>query len=331
MATIGFVTTRDLSRFFPSLSEPLMAHDDAAAARFLREHGHDVVPLPWGEQEPTGIDIAIVRSPWDYSDTPDAAARLFAWLEELRAPLWNPLPLLRWNLDKHYLADLARHDVSVVPTEFIEPHDPLDEEWLAEQCAARGPLVLKPCISAGARDTFLIREPGDASQLTGAYATLDRPIADWRGDRSYLLQPFLSDIAERGEWSLVFIDGEYTHAVRKRPKRGGWWVQDELGGSVQSAAPPANVLDAACHASEQIVPAFGEAAASPLYGRVDIIEQGDEALVGEIELFEPELFFKLREPHDGPCLPALERFLAGTRRDRSRTFDWPTRRSRWIG
>lgn len=319
MAHIGFITAGDLSRFFPSKSEPLLTHDDAVAARFLRAAGHEVTPIPWGTPAPRcgngALDLALIRSPWDYSDSPETSQRFFHWLEEFShdVPVWNPVPLMLWNLDKHYLGTLASAGVPVVATEFIEAQDPLTEDLLAEWCRQRGALVLKPCISAGARDTFLIRSPDDAYNLRGAYGKVDRALSSWRGDRAFMLQPFLEEVQERGEWSLVFIDGTHTHAVHKVPGTGEWLVQDELGGSVYSRTPSAAVVTAAQKAYDCTVALCAEGKTAglvdtppPLYARIDVIETAHGPRVGEVELVEPELFFKLRHPHDGPCLPALE-------------------------
>ncbi|MEM7167358.1 MAG: hypothetical protein AAF581_17990 [Planctomycetota bacterium] len=316
MARIGFVTAADLSRFFPSDSDPLLTHDDAVAADFLRQHKHEVIPVRWGTDETSTLDLAVVRSPWDYSDSEQQSTQFFAWLRQLshHVPVWNPVPLLLWNLDKHYLAALAAADVPTVPTEFFEATDPLDEDLLAARCRRDGALVLKPCISAGARDTFLIREPEDTQHLQGANGRVDGPFATWRGDRSFMLQPFLSEISERGEWSLVFIDGTYTHAVLKLPARGEWLVQDELGGSVRTATPPAPVRAVAEHAHDAIASVCPDCHDTPLYARVDVIETHDGPRVGEVELVEPELFFKPRGTQVTTGEAALAQFQRGIER-----------------
>jgi hypothetical protein len=137
-----------------------------------------------------------------------------------------------------------------------------------------------------------------------------------------MVQPFLPEVREQGEWSLVFIDGVYSHAVHKRPAAGNWLVQDELGGSVESAVPPGGVREAAIDTFERIAPALEKrggadhALAAPLlYGRVDVIPTGSGPLVSELELIEPELFF-LQRTASGP-LPlqrAIDAFCAGVER-----------------
>ena len=61
----------------------------------------------------------MIRSTWDYAERPDAFR---AWLDELDAAgntVVNPTALLRWNMHKGYLAELAARGVSVVPTAMV--------------------------------------------------------------------------------------------------------------------------------------------------------------------------------------------------------------------
>lgn len=321
VATIGFITCSDLSRFFPDTEEPTLTHDDRSAAEALRARGHTVVPVVWGAETPTVFDVAVVRSPWDYQDSPEKSAAFFAWLEQLstRVPVQNPLPLLRWNLDKRYLRELEEVGVPIVPTEFFEPERALERSELAARAAIH-PIVLKPAVSAASRDTFLIDGPAAAERLVAHHGEVpvDVDLDAWRGDRTFLIQPFLPEIRERGEWSVVFLDGELSHAVLKRPAAGGWWVQDELGGSVVSAEPPAAIVDAAAHAFAGLR-SLSVASDGVLYARVDLIEAQPPAarvaapLVSEVELVEPELFFKRREPggHQSSNERALSLFVRG--------------------
>ena len=320
MALIGFITAADLSRFFPSQEEPLLTHDDRVAAQCLRTHGHTVEPIVWGRQVPSRVDVAIVRSPWDYQDSSESAARFFEWLEEVasRVLVINPVALMRWNLDKRYLRDLETYDAPIVPTEYYGADRPLRRADLAA-LAERHPIVLKPSISAAAHDTFLIQDPGAVDRLESHNGSIpvDIEFDAWRGDRTFLVQPFLPEIRDRGEWSVVFIDGEATHAVLKRPRVGDWRVQDELGGSVETGQPPEAVLRAAQDSWVALRRAHPQGA-DALYARIDIVETESGALTSELELFEPELFFKRRGVHSGAV---EDRAVAAFRRGVERRLD----------
>lgn len=324
---IGFITCQNLERFFPSPQQPLFTHDDQLAALALRQHGFEVIPVVWGknatELKDEGIDMLVVRSPWDYANSAAQRQRFTVWLESLPAAglrLENPLAILLWNLDKHYLADLAACHVPIVETVFVSSADPLDLPSYLERWGA---VVVKPCISAAAKDTFRIRDRSEAQQLAEHGGDDGQGLASLRAGRDFMLQPYSALVEEQGEWSLVFLDGQYSHAVVKKPKRGAWLVQDELGGSVVAAKPPRAVVALATQAFESIQAASqgrtslsrqtASEAVGLLYGRVDILPTPQGPRVSEVELIEPELFFLDRSCKFGvtPLPAAVEAFCQG--------------------
>ena len=308
---VGFVTAGDLSRYMPSKKNPLYTHDDQAAVDDLTAHGWEVAPVVWGtppeQLRRGGFALLVVRSPWDYMDSDLTRTSFLAWITLLAAAgltVVNDITLMLWSLDKHYLGDLAEVGATVVPTVFLGPDQPCNlAEWVAE----RGPLVVKPAIAAAAKDAHRIMTPAAAANLD--FAAL-------RSGRTFLIQPYLPEIVSTGEWSLVMIDGVFSHAVWKRPALGNWLVQDELGGSVESAVPPDSVLAAAEHTWSLLPAAFGlrERAryVAPLYGRIDVILTAKGPLTSELELVEPELFFlKRAATGNQPDHEALRRFREG--------------------
>jgi glutathione synthase/RimK-type ligase-like ATP-grasp enzyme len=314
MATsrIGLVTCSDLSRYFPSAEHPLITHDDLAVVRALQAVGHSVEPLVWGAdpvETARDFDLLILRSTWDYMDSPSLQKAFRHWLAQLaQTPLAveNHPALMLWNLDKHYLRDLADHGLSVVPTQFIEdgesPNwDELFRDW--------GRLVLKPCVSAAAVDTFRFGDLAEAQRF---------PFATMRQGRDFMVQPFLSEVMDRGEYSLIFIEGQLTHAVLKRPQQGHWLVQDERGGSVFSQEAPAEVQTLAQQAAKALVQVAQQVtgeATGPLYARIDIIPCTSGPLLSEVELIEPELFFLERTPQGPrPCATTIEVFCRAVER-----------------
>jgi hypothetical protein len=112
------------------------------------------------------------------------------------------------------------------------------------------------------------------------------------------VQPFLPEIQTNGEWSLVYLGGEYSHGVHKLPARGQIMVHAERGGSLHFADPPAVVRemgDRAAAVVPQALASRGERRCQrPLYLRIDIIETAAGALLSECEGVEPELFFRAR-------------------------------------
>jgi glutathione synthase/RimK-type ligase-like ATP-grasp enzyme len=239
----------------------------------LRVAGHEPIPLVWGREVPPGATV-VVRSPWDYVDRPDDFRR---WLDELDrqdAVVHNPTALVRWNLHKSYLVDLAGRGVATVPT-IVLP---------AGHRVAIGELpwpdlVVKPAVGASARMTVHTGRMG----AQAAQQHIDRLL----DSEDAVVQPYLPSIADDGELSVVVIDGRPTHAVAKRPAPGDWRVQRELGGSETAVPITAELATAAATTIAAVGPV-------PSYGRVDLVRGDDgQLLLIEVELIEPELWFDL--------------------------------------
>jgi hypothetical protein len=225
--------------------------------------------VPWAD-----YDAVVIRSCWDYHLRPDAFRVWIARLEALGVPLWNPGPLVRWNMDKGYLRDLAARGVRIVPTYWGDRGTRaslvsiLDEHGWSEA-------VVKPRISASAHETW---------RTTRDRAADDQPRFDAVAAASgVLVQPFLEEVATAGEWSLCFFSGVFSHAVLKRPSEGEFRVQSHLGGTHAVAVPDAALVADA----ERVVSTI----AGPwLYARVDGCVVGGAFHLMELELIEPLLF-----------------------------------------
>ena len=257
-------------------SYPLTASDTRLATE-LENRGARVTAAPWDAISPAASNGAIVvlRSTWDYHRRPAEFLRwVQAWDRE-PAALCNPPATVLWNMDKIYLRDLADRGVALPPTRWTEPGEPLDvDRFLAETGAAAA--VVKPRVSATAWGTLLLES---AAQLEGVDLA---PIVS----SGAVIQAFVPDILTRGELSLVYVDGRFGHAVRKRPAAGDFRVQSEFGGGIE----PCEVGD-----EERD---FGEAvlAAAPrlwLYARVDFVQTAYGPVLMELELIEPSLFFEM--------------------------------------
>ncbi len=233
------------------------------------------------------FDAALLRSPWDYTERLGEFLRWCNRVEE-STQLLNPLSVVQWNTDKHYLSDLACAGVPVVPTTFVEPEaEPLEalQTFLLQQSAAE--FVVKPAVSAGARDTQRYARTQEFAASNHIARLLEQ-------NRSVMLQPYLGSVDQAGETALIYFDGQFSHAIRK--------------GALLRNEPPA--IDAP-YATGDITPrdagpderALAELALSavtrqlqleqPLpYARIDLIrdDQGLPSLL-ELELTEPSLFF----------------------------------------
>jgi glutathione synthase/RimK-type ligase-like ATP-grasp enzyme len=306
MAKIGFVTCSDLSRFKVSAKNNLLTHDDQLAYDYLQEHNFSVEALRWGTPASSiraqAYDLLVIRSPWDYSHV-DNINKFFSWLKSLHQnniACANSYELINWNLDKKYLLDLKSCDINILPTVLLSPQDNIEK--IDDFLATWKHIVIKPCISAGARDTYLLQNSAEIKDFLKIFKNI-------RSDRNFMMQPFVDEIRREGEWSLIFINHEYSHAVLKKPQLGHWLVQDELGGSVSCLEPPEVVKNYGAHIFKQLLKFAHDNLNTNyiLYGRVDILPG---LYLGELELFEPELFF-LNRALNIPNNNALAKFHAG--------------------
>ena len=259
-------------------------------ATALQANGADVDIVAWDDTgaDWSRFDAAVLRSTWDYTQR---AAEFIDWAERVAAQtrLLNPLEVVRWNSDKHYLGILAQAGVRIVPSTFVEPGQDaravLDAFLLSHaiDAANGGEFVVKPCIGAGSRDAQ--RHAG--ADRTAAAMHVERLLDS---GRSVLLQPYLDRVDEHGETALVCFDGAFSHAIRKGPllRRGE--------GPTRALFATEAITPRTPTAQERTVAERTLAAipfAQPLaYARVDLIQDrtGSPCLL-ELELIEPSLFF----------------------------------------
>ena len=152
----------------------------------------------------------------------------------------------------------------------------------AGNTAFTGEAILKPAVSGAARHTYRL----NAANLDAHEAVL----LELLREEAMMLQPFRSSLLTQGELSLIVVGGRCTHAVRKIAKAGDFRVQDDHGGTVHPHTPAADEIAFA----ESAVAACPQA---PLYARVDAVRDAAGALsLMELELVEPELFFRFHPP-----------------------------------
>jgi hypothetical protein len=172
--------------------------------------------------------LAWIRTPWDYAENYD---EFLSWLDRIEDEITvvNPVPVLRWNSHKGYLLDLERAGVPIVPTVVLRRPTPDDLEAVLDRRGWRE-AVVKPAVSVGAIGASRVsaRATTNAAALAGAVG---------EGDGDVLVQPFVSGVAD-GEVSIVMLDGQVSHAVRKVPAAGDFRVHEYYGGSVVTHDPP---------------------------------------------------------------------------------------------
>jgi glutathione synthase/RimK-type ligase-like ATP-grasp enzyme len=189
-------------------------------------------------------------------------------------PLLNLSHIIRWNADKHYLAEIEASGLSVTPTLFLEKGQEADLALCLDRFKT-DKLVIKPCISGGSKHTFAINK----EEIGETYTKLQPLLRQ----ESFMVQPFLHQIQQEGEWSFVFFNGQFSHSLLKKAHPGDFRVQHYLGGSIHAGPAPAHLLKEAT--------AYVEAFAKDcLYARVDGLKVNNHFMLMELELIEPFLF-----------------------------------------
>ncbi len=207
---IAFVTCERL---------PEITQDDGLAVAALIARGASVEARIWSQPDIRweDFDAVVIRSAWDYHLRID---EFLAWLERLEAVsanVWNPPALLRWNLDKAYLDELAARGIPKVPSRRVRRgHRVALATILGE--LGWDDAVVKPAVSASAHRTFRTLQ-SEAEELF--FELLQT------GDA--LVQPFQPQVTSEGEWSLCYFGGSFSHAVLKRPGAGDFRTQTEMG------------------------------------------------------------------------------------------------------
>lgn len=268
---IGIVVTDAYSDEDPDYDTPVLL-----AA--LRGRGVAAERVIWHDRsiDLSQFDLLMVRSPWDYPERPD---EFHAWLDDADAAthVVNAPSTMRWNLDKHYLGDLDRAGVRVVPTVYAR-----GAEEARAALTQHGRVVVKPAVSAGARDTGLF-DGADPRAL----ALAEKIIA---GGGVAMIQPEIAELSAGHEKALYAIDGEFTHAIAKGAllEAGGGFI----GGVYIEHPEPVDATDAEIAFAADVLRAVRDVTGEdmPLYARIDTVDSAEHGLcLLEVELVEPAL------------------------------------------
>ncbi len=225
------------------------------------------------------FDLVLLRSTWDYVPR---LGEFLDWCERVAAQtrLLNPPALVRWNTDKHYLADLAARGLATVPSHFLEPgrNGAADLQGLVATLPS-DEFVVKPAVGAGSKDAQRYRR----RQIQTAMRRADVLLQD---GRSVLVQPYLDQVDTAGETALMFFPTAQLFAPEEITARTPTPAEQALATRVVAAIP----------------------GGAPLYARVDLLRAADGSpCVLELELTEPSLFFPF-----GPG--SARRYAAAARR-----------------
>ncbi|MCC2315750.1 ATP-grasp domain-containing protein [Cellulomonas xiejunii] len=274
---------------------PQLDPDDVPLRTALAERGVPTDVVVW--DDPTvdwsAYPHVLIRSTWDYTDRP---AQFADWTRrvERTSQLLNPADVVAWNIDKTYLRDLEQRGIPIVPTIWLDPERNLNARAIHTRFPAFGDFVIKPTVSAGSRDTGRY----DAGQTPSRSLAITHAKNLLAVGRRVMLQRYLTRVDTQGESALVYVDGEFSHSVRKEPLlEGPYRAGDKEGVLFRErvlAARDASEQERAV--SDLVVEELGKVFPdrSPLlYTRVDLIPDDEgRPVVLEVELAEPSLFFE---------------------------------------
>lgn len=283
MMKIAYLASKATLPGSPTRRSDAFEHDrmmDALRAPFADE-AMDIVDIDWDDPEQDWSDYGavIVGTTWDYWDHHDAFLKTLRRIERTTR-LFNSAALIEWNSHKGYLRALEQKGARLIPTLWI---DQVDAARAAEAFCLLGSedLVFKRQVGAGADGQYRL--------------TRDSPLPDM--PHPMMVQPFLAKIQEEGEYSFIFIDGRFCHALLKTAKPGDYRIQSTYGGQETPITPESADLAAA----EAVLQTLTE---TPLYARVDMLRGDDgDLLLMELELIEPYLY-PIEGPDLGPMMAA---------------------------
>ncbi|TVP49659.1 MAG: glutathione synthetase [Mongoliibacter sp.] len=219
-------------------------------------------------------DLILIKSPWDYFDR---YAEFLDWCNKIKSlglPVYNNIDTIIWNSDKWYLKEIQEKGYPIVPTQFIRKSEMPDIRGAFHQFET-DKLIFKPTVSGGAKNTLKI--------LKESWLENKEQILSLIKEEDFMLQPFVKEVAEIGEYSYIFFKENFSHAILKTAKSGDFRVQHFFGGSIQNIVPDIKELT-------YIQKLVDEFAKNSLYARVDGVWIEGVFYLMELELIEPYLF-----------------------------------------
>ena len=272
--------------------------EDALLSNLLTEMGiaHRIVAWSDPEVDWSEFTQVLIKSTWDYFDY---YPEFLVWLDRLEAqgiPVLNEVATLRWNSSKNYLFEIESNGFPCVagkllPKGSLTTLDQLFEGVTAEQ------LVVKPLVSGGAKNTLKISRTDEPAVL--------EKVLQWVQEEDFLVQPYIKEIVAVGEYSLIFFNAAFSHAVLKTPAPADFRVQHYYGGTIQEITPDASLMAAA----QALVDRYAK---NTLYARVDGVLIDGVFHLMELELIEPYLFLGLSDKAIPNYKAALKQRLLGT-------------------
>lgn len=253
--------------------------DDAILAQTFKQYNLIYEEVIWDKPNInwTEYDGVLIRSTWDYHE-----GKLNQFLKTLKSienagiPLFNSYKTVYWNCKKTYLKELQEIGLPIIETLFVSKKDVSNIEPLLQEKKWKQ-YILKPAVSAGAHRTFKV---SDSAQAQNIY------LSQYDENETVLIQPFAEEIVNEGEWSFIFLNGQYSHSVLKKPPMDDFRVQLFFGNQDKAQVW---MIEQASLIFKNLQMLIGEI---PLYVRIDTINRNNRLHIMEVELIEPYLYLQ---------------------------------------
>lgn len=274
---IALVTYLDKGAY----ASPTVENEDDKLLIFLKSKGLQLEKVIWNDPQVNWetYDLAILKSPWDYFDLIKDFYQWLKLLQDKKVRLLNPIEVVKWNADKHYLQEIENAGLNVTPSIFIDQGSSPALATYFDQLHT-DQLIIKPCVSGGSKNTFKVTAANQQE--------VSEKLRSLLVEEDFIAQPFLSEIESEGEWSFLFFGGQFSHALLKKAKAGDFRVQHAHGGTIHPEKPAPHLLESA----QKYVDQFAKGC---LYARVDGTIVNGQFLLMELELIEPFLFLDTAE------------------------------------
>ena len=211
----------------------------------------------------------MIRSTWDYQDFLDDYR---AWLGRLDSTrVFNVPDLVRWNLEKTYLLELAARGAPIPASRIVDVSASAVASALEELSLTDA--VIKPTVGASGVGVARVTRGEEAAALSR--------LRDVSASPRLLVQEFVAEVAA-GELAGVFLGGAFSHGLRRVPAAGEFRVNSQFGGRMDAA-----VLDSATIAAMRGV--LRLLPTEPLYARIDGVVHRGRFVLMEVEVNEPGL------------------------------------------
>ena len=257
---------------------PELLESDQKLIPLFKKYNINAKAVIWDDDsiDWTTFDYLLFRNTWDYYQKENTFNDWLKKMESLGIKTLNPLAVIQQNKHKFYLKELEKKGVLILPTIFLEKNSKKNLENILPESWKK--IVIKPAFSAGSYLTKLV----DSSELE----PIQKEFEEHFETKDFLLQEFRPEIKELGETSLIFFNGNFSHAINKKPVEGDFRVQIQYGGNYTLVEPSIELITQAQAILKQIPEKL-------LYARIDGIVKDNQLHLMEIELIEPDLYFDI--------------------------------------